>query len=110
MTTFGVSVAQAAKDLDIHATVLRLWVGEFGSSGPDAVPRTGQLKPDDGALRSRRREVAKLKAERDIPTRGETILRHCSEDNGRTPPSPGTICDVWVCCQAPSGLARELDM
>tara|TARA_R110002051_G_scaffold25371_4_gene61946 strand:- start:7008 stop:7127 length:120 start_codon:yes stop_codon:yes gene_type:complete len=32
----GVSVAQAAKYLDVHATVLRRWVREFGSNGNDA--------------------------------------------------------------------------
>ncbi len=66
VTMRGVSVAQAARDLDVHATVLRRWVREFGSSGPDAFPGKGQLKPDDEELRSLRREVAKLKAERDI--------------------------------------------
>ena len=66
VTVRGVSVAQAAKDLDVHATVLRRWVREFGSNGPDAFLGKGQLKPDDEELRSLRREVAKLKAERDI--------------------------------------------
>jgi transposase len=61
-----VSVAQASKDLDVHATVLRRWVREFGSSGTDAFPGKGQLKPDDEELRSLKREVAKLKAERDF--------------------------------------------
>jgi transposase len=36
-----VSVAQASKDLDVHATVLRRWVREFGSSGTDAFPGNG---------------------------------------------------------------------
>ncbi len=31
----GVSVAQAARDLDVHENVLRKWVREFGS-GPGA--------------------------------------------------------------------------
>lgn len=62
----GVSVAQASRDLDGHATVLRRWVREFGSSGADAFPGKGQLKPEDEELRSLRREVARLKAERDI--------------------------------------------
>ena len=66
VTMRGVSVAQASRDLDVHATVLRRWVREFGSNGPDAFPGKGQLKPDDEELRGLRREVAKLKAERDI--------------------------------------------
>jgi len=66
VTMRGVSVAQASRDLDVHATVLRRWVREVGSNGPDAFPGKGQLKPDDEELRSLKREVAKLKAERDI--------------------------------------------
>lgn len=66
VTMRGVSVAQASRDLDVHATVLRRWVREFGSNGPDAFPGKGQLKPDDEELRSLKREVAKLRAERDI--------------------------------------------
>lgn len=110
VTARGVSVAQAAKDLDVHSTVLRRWVREFGSSGSDAFPGKGQLKPDDEELRRLRREVAKLKAERDILKKGETIFRHWSEDNGRTPTSPGTSCDVRVCGEAPRGLAGKLDV
>ena len=59
-------MAQASKDLDVHATVLRRWVREFSLSGTDAFPGKGYLKPDDEELRSLKREVAKLKAERDI--------------------------------------------
>ena len=97
VTARGVSVAPAAKDLDGHATVLRRWVREFGSNGPDASPGKGQLKPDDEVLRSLRREVAKLKAERDILKKPQ-------------PASLGTICDVWVCREAPRGLAGQLDV
>ncbi len=49
-----------------HATVLRRWVRKFGSNDPDAFPGKGQLEPDDEELRSLKREVAELKAERDI--------------------------------------------
>jgi len=66
VTMRGVSAAQAARDLDVHATVLRRWVKEFGSSGSDAFPGKGMMTPDDEELRRLRREVTKLKAERDI--------------------------------------------
>jgi len=62
----GVSVAQASRDLDVHATALRRWVREFGSGGRDAFPCKGHLGPDNEELRSLRREVAKPKAECDI--------------------------------------------
>jgi transposase len=66
VTARGVSIAQAARDLDLHATVLRRWVHELGSSGSEAFPGKGQMKPEDEEVRNLRREVAKLKAERDI--------------------------------------------
>ena len=31
VTMRGVSVAQAARDLDVHATVLRRWIKQYGN-------------------------------------------------------------------------------
>lgn len=67
ITLHGISAAQAARDLDVHATVLRRWVNAASRQGVDAFPcRHGRMSPDDEELRRLRREVAKLKAERDI--------------------------------------------
>jgi|TARA_R100000501_G_C2586557_1_gene87943 transposase len=66
VTQRGVSVAQAARDLDLHVTVLSRWVKEFGDSPVGAFPGKGQMKLEDEEVRRLRREVAKLKAERDI--------------------------------------------
>jgi transposase len=62
----GVSVAQAARDLDVHENLLRKWVKEFGSDPVQAFPGQGQLKPEQQEIERLRREVNKLKAERDI--------------------------------------------
>lgn len=62
----GVGVAQAARDLDVHENVLRKWVGEYGSDPAQAFPGHGQMKPEQLELERLRKEVAKLKAERDI--------------------------------------------
>jgi transposase len=62
----GVSVAQAARDLDVHENVLRKWVKEFGTDPGLAFPGHGQMKPEQLEIDRLRREVAKLKAERDI--------------------------------------------
>jgi len=62
----GVTVAQAARDLDVHPNVLRLWVKEFSSDPRDAFPGHGRMKPEQLELERLRREVIKLKAERDI--------------------------------------------
>ena len=62
----GVSVAQAGRDLGVHEDVLRKWVKEFGSDPQQAFPGHGQMKPEQLEIERLRREVTKLKAERDI--------------------------------------------
>lgn len=62
----GVAVAQAARDLDVHENVLRKWVKEFSADAAQAFPGHGQMKADQLEIDRLRREVTKLKAERDI--------------------------------------------
>ncbi|KAF0162923.1 MAG: transposase [Rhodocyclaceae bacterium] len=62
----GVSVAQAARDLDLHENMLRKWVKDLASDPQGAFPGHGQMKADQLEIERLRREVAKLKAERDI--------------------------------------------
>lgn len=62
----GVSAAQAARDLDVHENVLRKWVKEFAADPGHAFPGHGQMRPEQLEIDRLRREVAKLKAERDI--------------------------------------------
>ena len=62
----GVSASQAARDLDVHENVLRKWVKEFGCDPVQAFPGHGQMKPEQQEIERLRREVNKLKAERDI--------------------------------------------
>jgi len=46
--------------------VLRKWVKEFGQDPTQAFPGHGQMKPEQQEIERLRREVARLKAERDI--------------------------------------------
>ena len=62
----GVSVAQAARDLGVHATVLHNWVRQFASDPEHSFPGHGQMKPEQAEIARLKREVTKLKAERDI--------------------------------------------
>jgi len=63
----GVSVARASRDLDVHQTMLRRWIADFGSDDPAAAfPGHGQQRPEQQEIAQLRREVAKLKAECDI--------------------------------------------
>jgi transposase len=62
----GVAVAQAARDLDVHENVLRKWMREQAADPHQAFPGKGVMKPEQAELERLRREVAKLKMERDI--------------------------------------------
>ncbi len=62
----GVSVAQASRDLEVHENVLRKWVTDFAADATQAFPGHGQMKPEQLEIERLRREVTKLKAERDI--------------------------------------------
>jgi transposase len=62
----GVSVAQASRDLAVHQTQLRKWVQDFADDPQQAFPGHGQMKPEQAEIARLKREVTKLKAERDI--------------------------------------------
>ena len=62
----GVLASQAARDLDVHENVLRKWVKEFAADPQHAFPGQGQMKPEQLEIERLRREVIRLKAERDI--------------------------------------------
>ena len=60
------SHAQASQDLDVHPTQLRSGVKAFADDPQQAFPGQGQMKPEQVEIARLRREVLKLKAERDI--------------------------------------------
>jgi transposase len=62
----GVTAAQAGRDLGVHENVLRKWVRDFEADPKQAFPGQGQMKPEQLEIERLRREVTKLKAERDI--------------------------------------------
>jgi transposase len=66
VTDRGVAAAQAARDLGIHANVLREWLKAFAADRQQAFPGHGQLKPEQQEIAQLKREVTRLKAERDI--------------------------------------------
>jgi len=62
----GVSVAQASRDLDVHENLLRKWVKDFVDDPREAFPGHGRMKAAEAEIAQLKREVQKLKAERDI--------------------------------------------
>jgi transposase len=62
----GVSVSQVAKDLDIGTSVVGRWVRENKADKKHASPGRGQMMPDDAEVARLKRELIRVKAERDI--------------------------------------------
>jgi transposase len=62
----GVSVAQAARDLGVNDGMLYNWVRQLADDPEQSFPGHGQMKPEQAEIARLRREVTKLKAERDI--------------------------------------------
>ncbi len=65
-TVADVSVAQLSRDSGIHMTVPRRWMNEVSGGPAQALPGHGHAKPDQLEIIQVRREVTKLKTERDI--------------------------------------------
>jgi transposase len=74
----GVSVAQAARDLDVHPNVLRLWVKEFSADPRQAFPGRGRMKPEQLEIERLRRDACR--AGRSEPGRREP--RFLAENEG----------------------------
>jgi|SRR6185295_7837716 len=62
----GVAMAQAARDLGVHLSTIRVWVRAFEEDPSEAFPGKGRMKPEQAEIERLRREVVRLKAERDI--------------------------------------------
>lgn len=63
---FNKHAVVAARDLGVHENVIRKWVKQFDADPGQAFPGHGTLKPEQAELERLRREVQKLKDERDI--------------------------------------------
>lgn len=77
----GVSVPQAARDLDVNENVLRRWVRELTADPVDAFPGLGKMKPEQEEIARLQKEVAKLKMERDILKKGRGEFNRSMQHN-----------------------------
>jgi transposase len=66
VTERGVSVAQACRDLDVAESVFRRWLREAAAAPVSAFPGNGRQRDELAEIAALKKEVAKLKAERDI--------------------------------------------
>ena len=70
----GVSYAQASLDLGVHQSQLRSWVKALAGDPQYAFPGQGQMKPEQLEIAQLKREVIRLKAERDILKKAATYF------------------------------------
>jgi transposase len=62
----GYKVSEASRNLGIHPGVLRRWKSEFESEGNGAFPGKGRMTAEKEELQKLRKEVKRLRMEREI--------------------------------------------
>ena len=72
----GRDVFQVCEDLEIRPDMLRKWIRKFDKDGAHGFPGSGRMKPEDEEMRRLRREVERLRMERDILKKAVAI---CSD-------------------------------
>jgi len=60
------SAAKIAGELGIHPNLIYRWRKELGEEGEEAFPGHGKLKPSDEQVMRLRRELERIRQERDI--------------------------------------------
>ena len=66
VTEKGYSMAEASRNLGIEYSVLRRWKKQLTDDPQNAFPGKGKLMADDEELRRLKRELDRVKEERDI--------------------------------------------
>jgi len=66
VTKQGMPVGKVARDLDIHPNLLYLWRRKFLAEGDKAFIGKGRVAPEEAEIRRLRKELERVKEERDI--------------------------------------------
>jgi transposase len=66
VTEKGMPVRKVARELDIHPNLLHIWKRKFLAQGDKAFTGKGRVKPEQAEMRRLRKELEKVKEERDI--------------------------------------------
>ncbi len=74
MTDRGVALAQAARDLDGAESVLRRWMRELTATPAAVFPGNRQMRSDLAEIAALKKEVVRLRAERDILTKAAAFF------------------------------------
>jgi transposase len=79
VTEQGYNVSEAARNLGIHHSSLRRWKKQFETSGNQAFPGKGRISPEKEELDRLRKEVKKLRMEREILKKAAAFFANESE-------------------------------
>jgi transposase len=66
ITDHGYGVSEAARNLGLHANMLRKWKRKWAPQGANACPGNGRLSPDQEELQRQRQENKRLRMAREI--------------------------------------------
>ena len=66
VTTEGHSVSQVARDLGVRPEMLRRWRKQIQEDAAGAFPGIGRLRPQEEEVRGLRRDLKRVRQERDI--------------------------------------------
>jgi transposase len=66
ITNHGYGVSETARNLGLHATMLRKWKRAWEQQGVHAFPGNGRLRPEQEELYRLRQENKRLRMEREI--------------------------------------------
>jgi transposase len=79
VTEQGYNVSEAARNLGIHHSSLRRWKKQFETSGDQAFPGKGRISSEKEELDRLRKEVKKLRMEREILKKAAAFFANESE-------------------------------
>jgi transposase len=79
VTEQGYKVSEAARNLGIHHSSLRRWKKQFETNGNQAFPGKGHISPEKEELDRLRKEVKKLRMEREILKKAAAFFANESE-------------------------------
>jgi transposase len=79
VTEQGYNVSEAARNLGIHHSSLRCWKKQFETNGNQAFPGKGHMSPEKEELDRLRKEVKKLRMEREILKKAAAFFANESE-------------------------------
>lgn len=66
VTEKGMPVGKVARELDIHPNLLHIWRRKFLAQGDKAFTGKGRVKPEQAEIRRLRKQLEKVREERDI--------------------------------------------